>query len=580
MFKIKFNAFILFLLLCCFAYSSNGEEIDSLSIPLADEEETFSYTVILENNEHKSASALITITDTQSHEDRNYIINAKQKFQLPGGKYSARIFGGPRRIPVQFDFTLPTAENSKTITIRDFANLEPTGWIMLDTFYNPPAAISKNSLQSLAQALQIQSIFTPLNNILSNNADFTLLQKKDSPLLAPLTTYQHPQFGTIVAFNSQKPQAAAYNPIIMDKPLYELLAQLKDANNLTAISPIIINNKHKDNSRAFAEEFLFDTLNGPLYDLFILDDLNSLKIWHTLLNLGYRIPAVYLGNNGIYSNTRNPEIKSYIKIPRQEYSQKFLHETLKAGCFIISNGPFIRFFTESIGSKDENRKTGEDNTDWINGDSLKIGGVGFTSANLRNVYAEAFSSADPEDKAKTLELIYNGKVIEKKEATANKKNLSVMWKVVLDKPGWIQLRYISTNGKFLAVTNPTYVVDYNTVEPAPIMARIEITVTAAATGKPLKARAIVENFGVVINNIEISGHPVIINAPATASVTVEAKGYHSQTQSIYLQGGAAGYIRSLNQRNLLAKALINPISYQYLQKALNNSKLYFKLNNK
>ncbi len=580
MFKIKFNAFIFSLLFLCISYTSYSEEIDSLSIPLADEEETFSYTVVLKDSENKSTSALITITDTQSHEDRNYVITSEQKFQLPRGKYSARIYGGPRRIPVKFDFTLPAKNNSKTVTIRSFANLEPTGWIMLDTFYNPATAISKSSLQSLAQALQLHSIFTPLNNILRNSSDYSRLQKKDIPLLAPVTTYQHLQFGTIVAFNSQKPQAAAYNPIILSKPLYPLLAQLKDANNLTAISPIIINNKEKNNAHSFAEEFLFDTLTGPLYDFFILDNLNSLKIWHTLLNQGYRIPAVYIGNDSIYSSNRNPEIKSYIKIPRQEYSQKFLHETLKAGCFVISNGPFIRFFTESIGSKDENRKTGEDNTNWINGDSLKIGDVGFTSANLRNVYAEAFSASDPEDKVKALELIYNGKIIEKKAAADNQKNLSIMWKVVLDKPGWIQLRYLSTTGKFLAVTNPTYLVDYNTSEPAPIMARTEIKVTAAASDKPLKARAIVENFGIVINNIEISGHPVIIQAPATASITVEAAGYRSQTQSIYLQGGAAGYIRSLNKRNLLAKALINPISYQYLQKALNNSKLHFKLNKK
>ena len=580
--KKSLSYFLLWQLCICFScLSTAAEEIDNLSIPLHNEEKLFPVTFKLTSATRDTTSlyAVLNLTDKNTAKKTVYLISTEKTLHLPAGEYIADIRAGVRRIGQALNFKIPlTKESIIEVELKPFANIEPTGWIMIDTFYNPPAAVSKTSLLTLAQALELRAIFTPLNNVLSSSTDYNILKQKDTAILAPITGYLHPEYGEVLAFNAEKPQAAPFNPTILDKPLFPLLGMLNDSNSLTAVSPVIYANKEKTQNKKYSEEFIFDTITGPLYDLFILNDFSSsLKVWHTLLNQGYRIPAVYIGGNNFYRKSSYPVTKIYAKIPRKEYSLKYLHNVLKTGRFILSNGPFIRFFTESIGSKDKERKTGQDNTDWINVDSLKIGGVGFTSGNLRNIYAEAFSSSAAQDNIKSLELIYNGKIIAKKIAGKKTKTLDVMWKVVLNKPGWVQLRYTSRNGKFHAITNPTYIVDYTSIAPTPVLAKTELHVVDAVTGKAIAARINVENFGVTIDSINLTDHAILLQTPATASISVEANGYINQTKNVYLDGGSAAYIRALNNKKLLPKAFISPITYSYLAKALQNSRLVFKL---
>ena len=288
-----------------------AEEIDNLNLPLQDEERLFPVTFQLgaDNASSGDISAILTLTEKATAQKTNYLLNSSQTVNLPAGEYTAEIRAGMRRNGSKQEFTVPL-QNKKPLTfmIKPFTNIEPTGWIMLDAFYNPPSAISKSSLLSLGKALELRAIFTPLNNILSNSANFTQLHKKNTSLLAPVTGYLHPEYGELLAFNSEKPQASPFNPVILDKPLFPLLSRLHDSNSLTAISPIVYTRQKKSLVKKYSEEFIFDTIAGPLYDLFILNDFStSLKIWHTLLNQGYRIPAIYTG--GI-TCIRNPLIQT------------------------------------------------------------------------------------------------------------------------------------------------------------------------------------------------------------------------------------------------------------------------------
>ncbi len=562
--------------------SSFSEEIETLSIPIEDEEKTFQYKLEVLDSNSKPGYGILKISNLETRENKEYLISGKKELYLPKGEYTATINAGLRRITKNFKITIPNKSSiTQTIIIKPFAYIEPTGWMMLDTYFNPPVPISKSSLSNFAKALELRAIYTPINNILHDQNDFIKYHSKTDALLAPAATYLHKEFGEMISFSSIKSEASAYNPVILTGAFYPLLAKIKDLNNLTALSPkLFFKTKEKITSR-YSEEFIFDTISGPLYDFILLDNFSSsLKIWHTLLNLGYRIPAIYIGGNNFYHTTTHPATKGYAKIPRKEYNQKFLHKTLKNGQSILSNGPFIRFFVESVGVKGDTHKAGQDNTDWINGHSLKIGDLGFTSENFRNIYAEAFSSSNTDDNIKSIELIYNGKVIEKKITGTKDKTANTIWKVILDKPGWIQLQYISQNAKYHALTNPIYLVDFNTSLPNPALAKTEIQVLDAKTSKPVEARIIVENFGINIDKINIFKHPIVIQTPATANIIVEAKGYNTEKKSIYLDGGGAKYIRALNDKKLLSKALRSSVTYNYLKKALQNSKLTFKLKHK
>ena len=582
MHNTTFKLLLLVLSLLFTITPSFSEEIETLSIPVEDNENTFPYKLEIRDSDSKPGYGIVKINNIETKENKEYLISGKKEFSLPKGEYTATINSGQRRIINNFKITIPDKSSSNhIITIKAFANIEPTGWMMLDTYFNPSTPISKASLSNFSKALEVRAIYTPLNNILNNQDDFIKYYNKTDALLIPAETYLHKEFGEVISFCSTKSEASAYNPIILTGAIYPLLAKLKDLNNLTALSPkVFYKSKAKIISR-YSEEFIFDTISGPLYDFILLDNFSSsLKIWHTLLNRGYRIPALYIGGNNFYHTTNYPTTKVYVKIPRKKYNQKFLHKTLKNGQSILSNGPFIRFFAESIGVKGDAHKTGQDNTDWINGHSLKIGDLGFTSENFRNIYAEAYSSSNTDDNIKSIELIYNGKIIEKKVTGTNEKTTTATWKVIFDKPGWIQLQYLSQNGKYHAVTNPIYLVDYNTTLPDPVLAKTEIQVLDLKTGKPVEARIIVENFGINIDKINIFKHPIVIQTPATANIRVEAKGYKNETKSIYLDGGAAKYIKALNNKKLLPKALISSVTYDYLKKALQSSKLIFKLKHK
>lgn len=556
----------------------SAEEIDLLSIPLESTEAEYNYTIKVVTPDGSATAAILALTNIEDNQNSFYIIQGAKTLHLPEAKYSGVLISGSRRMSLNISFSLPgQKDETGTFTINPFINVEPTGWMMIDPFYSPSSSLPAEQLNAATEALEIRAVFTPVLPA-ANNAGVAALKSRASTLYAPVQSFLNKEYGEVISYSSNSDDKPSPEPLTVNHALYPLLASLSDSNSLTAISPVIFSRQRANISKSYSEEFIFDTISGPLYDLLLLDDFaTSIKIWHTLLNLGYRLPAIYTGGNNLYRNSTYPYTKMYVKIPRKMYSLKYLHSALKNGQSILSNGPFIRLFVESTGSKDSNHKTGLDNTDWINGHSLKIGDLGFTSDNTRNIYAEAFASSDPQDSLKVLELIYNGKVIQRKVADKEGKALNTLWKVVLDKPGWLQLRYISKDEKFHALTNPIYISDYNTQPPPPVLARTEVSVFDKKTGKPLEAKIRVENFGITIDSSDIFKHPIIIQTPSTANIRVEAEGYRSESRSVYLDGGGAAYIANLRKKNLLLKALSAKVTYGYLQKALANSKLVFRL---
>ncbi len=570
---------LLFLLLTI--STSYSEEIDNLRIPLEEEnqKETYQYTFILKSPVEAEPSALLHLTSSQTRKLQTHILNQKLSLSLSAGKYSAIIDAGPRILPQRLSFTLPAdKDQSQIIELKPFVRVEPIGWIMLDTFSNPQTGVSASSLKQRGAARRLRGIFTTLPTLQPASRIYTTNHQKTQTTLFPARSYLHKTSGELLTYPATDSQLPTTSPEITTTPIFKLLARLQDNNNLTALSPLIYYNTTSKPLSGPAAEFIFDTITGPLYNLFILADFSaSLKLWYVLLNQGYRIPAIYLGGNNLLRNTDYPSLKMYAKVPRKEYSQKLIHTALKNGQSILSNGPFIRLFVESIGSKAQPHQTGLDNTEWINGHSLKIGDLGFTSDNYRNIYIEAFSSSSPDDYIKTIELIYNGKIVGKKVGAEYSKNLLTTIKVMLNQPGWIQLRYTSTTGKYHALTNPIYIIDQNTQSPTPALASCKVNVLSAQTGQPLNAELIIENFGITINKVVLSQQPLTIQLPATANIRVEAKDYIPQEKNLYLDGGAAEYIHNLRQKKLLYKAMNNQISYKYLRKALLNSQLTFKL---
>ncbi len=560
-----------------------AEEIETLSIP-QDEDIAGRYLVkfkILDSNGENSR-AILSITNNSTNTRQSINIIGSKELSLPEGNYTARVDAGLRNTVKAINFSLPSSsEEEQIITITPYAPVEPVGWIMLDTFFNRNMRLKEPSISELASSLELRAVFTSSTSIIRKPEEFYSQHKRSETLIATITPYLNPEYGELLSFNNFKDTSNSQVPVILNTELYPLLASLGDSNKLTALSSKVSYKHRGEVLNKSSEEFIFDTIVGPIYDLFLLDNFDSsVKVWHALLNQGYRIPGIYAGGSNFYQKSPYPSVKAYVKIARKSYNQKMLHKALKDGKSVISNGPFIRLFVESIGSKESIQETGLDNDEWLNGRSLKIGGLGFTSKSMRNIYAESYTCSDPEDKIKSIELIYNGKVIKTKVGGSNQKALTAKWKVQLDKPGWLQLRYTSTSGKFHAITNPIYLINHQSAIPNPALAKTQIQVLDAKSGKQIKAKILVENFGVITNTTEISEHAIVLQTPATASIIVEASGYKTSKKSVYIDGGGAKYIRSLADKKVLNRAILSPIAYDYLRKALANSKLIFKLHKK
>ena len=541
------------------------------------------FKLILKNIKDKPTQALVQIREKSPNNKFTIYkkwteVNNNKSFTLPKGLFQVIIDGGLRRIKQIINIAIPNhLKQIHKLTIKPYAPVEPAGWIMIDPLFNNYAEIPAAILRKNAKALEIRSVFS--TNINNKEISFTNINNINNTLIAPVKKTVHANSGMYFSFLSSD-NSNSTTKYLQNNLLYQQLFTEHDQNNLTAISPYIFDPKLNKKQPKPAEEFIFDTITGPLYDVLLLPDLTeSLKIWHTLLNLNYRIPALYSPLEINKNNNNIPQTKLYVKIPRKNYSLKMLHNVIKNGESIISNGPFIRFFVENINIAHP-ETAGADNSDWINGNSTKIGGIAFTNKQTRNIFAEAYTCSEPTDFIDHIDLIYNGKIIRSTQATQNQKSLQINWQLSLKETGWLQLRYYSTNSNFSAITNPIYVINFNNKQPEPAMSKTQIQVIDKKTGKPVPAKITVLNFGIIIDSFTMSRHSLIVQVPATANIIVEAKGYKTKKKNIYLHGGSAEYINMLNKKGLLGRAQEDPITYKYLHKALLNSKLLFQLEKK
>lgn len=595
------------LMLCLSVYAAE-KPVQSKTINITGKKKTvedlFDVTIRLKYPSGAPANARVTILNGKNEAINSipgldwFLINGHTTIKLKSGAYSVAVHGGPRQTPAVSIISVgKNAKNPHDITIYPYLPVTEAGWIMIDPFVVISNAASEafsykdvSQLQHDARANNLQAVAAlgcmnfqdkagiPYSEISDGSKILTERLKKTVKSECLITyAWTASRFG-LGRFYALEPRPEIYAPSrVARNAFFPSFAGIRDRGGLV----VACNPTGAGENAGVAGEFIFDTVAGPLYDAIdISAGEEDIKVWHTLLNLGYRIPALAGGpTHTDLEEGDTVRLGAYLKIPRKNFSSKKLISTIKAGKVVVSNGPFLRLFVETTGN--DNRPPAKSANEWITGYSREIGGVTFPSKKGRAIWADAYACSDPEDNVKKLELLYNGEVVESSSFKANnKKTMQVTWQgVKLRKTGWLQLRYTSTSKKFNALSNPLYIINPGTRPPQPVISKVKIHIADAISKKPLVAKVAVYNFGTKILE-QVVARNEDLQVPATAELEVSATGYKTQRVSVYLSSEAKLYIEKLRAKNELKNALSDKNSYLKMREILQNLNVRVNLRHK
>lgn len=554
------------------------------------------FSLHLVGNDSTPACGIITVLDNKGApvlpggEAR---VNGSIKLPLPKGTYSFLATGGARIMPVTKVLEISPEKATATLTLADYAPVWQAGWKLCCTFFNPALTnvlpsgsmpyeqVEDLRVSSRSRGIELLGCAGLLNLKNSANTAYIVSPSGGDELSTALAAAADEGVAILSAWSVQRPGAGnilALEPnaqsapelSVPDATLFPALAALRDRGGISAFCvPTGL-----PGGTSIAEEICFTTVAGPLFDLMDISRGGAdLRLWWTLLNQGYRIPACGGGAQSILPSPTLPPLGMYLLLPRKKPTAELFLQALKNGNGIVSNGPFLRFFVQRPEVATDNVKVKPRPGDDISGQVCGIGASTPPSALQRKVWLDAYSCSDPADSIRRIELIYNGEVIQHHNISQpGQKTTNINWNnIVLDRSGWLLARYYSYAGNLWAVTNPIYV--SNSATPSPTSANCSVRVTAADTNRPLGAKVEALNFNTVIGHWETGMGELKLKLPATAELRITADGYEPATIGVYAEGGAKAYMEQLRKEDRLPAALLEKATYEQMRRKLENSKI-------
>ncbi len=543
------------------------------------------------------AAGVIHIVDnfgqyySESGGSYGFVVEGQRKIYLQPGSYTVTLSGGPRALPEVTIVNLTAGiENLVKLTLRGYAPVSAAGWKMMDVYYDIDYAAEGGykingvtKLRDAAAATGVDIVSCAgLWNLKNEAGQKLAISKNGRAEISGIINDNKPGRSVITAaWSAQRPELGRFyaleiNPVpspqleVGNQSFVNAFTNVRSRGGLN----VYAYPGGLAAEREVAGELPFTTVAGPLYDLIdISRGGKDIRIWWTLLDMGYHIPAV--GGGFSTSNLAEvydlPKSGIYLQIPRKHISAPMVIEALRCGRAIISNGPFLRFYVRSFKPGQES-----DSNDGKIGNMTVIGGTLYPSTTRRKVILDAYACSDAGDSIKRIELIYNGKVIAKSEGKENQKTLKSEWGGLLfDKTGWLVARYVSTNERLWAMTNPIYISDVNAPPPAPVTANVRIRAIDPVSGKEFPATVIADNMGVTIGRWKSTDG--VIKVPATAELIVSGAGNTPVKLNLYRESGAWRYIQELRNSRSLSRNLYSQTVYDKVRQMLSSISITVKL---
>ena len=290
----------------------------------------------------------------------------------------------------------------------------------------------------------------------------------------------------------------------------------------------------------WARELPFDFVAGvPYQAVDVLNDapmlfLESERLWWNLLNMGYKVSGTGSSDGNIGAQTGVGRFRTYTKIAG-DFTWDKLADGIRAGACVASSGPFVQFTVDG-------RDCGAE---------FPADGKG------RPATIQAWSGPLPGETLMTVQIVRNGEIV--RAWDLHKDNLR-QWSTKLDladdQYAWYAVRVLSASTDRaqrawgphvyeLAVASPVYFLPKGFHRPKPAAARVALTVTDES-GKPLAAEVTVLDAGGPIRKLTVPADgSAVVDAPATASLSIHADGYPDQQRCLYMDTEVFAYCRNM-----------------------------------
>lgn len=219
-----------------------------------------------------------------------------------------------------------------------------------------------------------------------------------------------------------------------------------------------------------AVEFPFDLLTGaPVGGLAVMGDSpnhpRDQALWSAALNEGYQVPGIAENDTvfGRDSIRLNPHV-TYTHVPAMpdHFDLSKLTEAMGSGRNFVSSGAFCTLEADGI---------------------YRIGDTVLDDGQPHSLDIHAWASSDPLDTIESLEIVANGKVVDRVHAATGKREFTGKVSVVGAK--WVLAKVICRNHNAVAITNPIYFRTHDELKtPAPLSVTVSGRVTLGGSGVP------------------------------------------------------------------------------------------------
>jgi hypothetical protein len=351
-------------------------------------------------------------------------IDGQCEIRLPAGSLLVEISKGPEYQTLRREITLGAGQLALRFVIERWIDLREERWYSGDTrveFITPHAAL----LEAAAEDLGVVNLLARssdvsefvYSNILAFSGQRSALEMPGH-IVVVNTRNSHPVLGSLGLLNCHRP----VYPLTFggsdgaeDWSLADWCDQCHRKGGL-----VIGTNVWQEDAGFTPGEILADLILGKVDALEIATSKQTvfdvLDDWYGLLNCGFRIPLV--AGTGKYSNqTVLGGLRTYVRIrPSEEFTYKNWIEAIRAGRIFITNGPLL---SVTVNGDDP-------------GTTVTLSAAGSTV----RVRACARSAVPFEH----LELLANGTVIEKVEASGSPAVAVLEVDVPWTESGWLAAR--------------------------------------------------------------------------------------------------------------------------------------------
>jgi TolB protein len=405
---------------------------------------------------HAPAAALYRIAAGLAH----FYIRGTAQLELPMGRYVLRAFRGPEyRVHEQEIDVRAGANSTLAVALERWTDPAARGWYSGENhihanygfgpWYNTPATIFE---QCAGEDLRVA-------NLVVANSDGEPVFDREffSGGMHPLSTpqrivYWNQEFrstlwGHMTLFNLTRLVEPIFtgfrdttNPF--DVPAnFDIAAHAHRQGGLASYTHPANNTvdifRHEYGAKGLAVDVALgrlDTIDvmGRLYE-------TSTPMWYHVLNCGFRVPAA--AGTDCFLNRLHAATpgfgRVYVHLPEGLDYRKWV-AGLKAGRSFVSNGPVLEFAAGTAGV----------------GDTVRLD---------RPTKLRVRGRVESQHPLRSLELVYNGKVVASGAMAANQLSATLDLEFELDRSGWIALRASGPaaeywhGGRRGAHTNPIYV---------------------------------------------------------------------------------------------------------------------------